>query len=463
MITEATPLFSDLYAFRMAENWFRCGLAERRASFEIFFRRLPSGERYGIFAGADAVRRFLRRFRFTREEIAYLRESGGFDPAFLEWLERLRFQGSVYAVREGTPIFPGEPILTVTAPLAVAALLETALLSCVGLSSRVAALASQLSLAARGRPIVEMGARRAHGRDAALLGARAAYIGGCAATTLTEAAARFGIPAVGTMSHAWVSSFPDEKSAFLTFLRQNPCGATLVVDTYDTIRSGIPSAISAIAESGAERVSLRLDSGDLALLSVRARSALDEAGLRDCRIMASGSLDKTRIEELCDCPIDSYGVGGNLITGGSSSVPGFVFKLTALEDEGGRMLPRIKLSDEKGKETIPGEKKLYRLLAADGRPIGDLLVLCEEEVYAGEYKAYRLADGLEQTVRFNEARLLREPLFENGRERDGEIPLSVLREGCRRSLAALPLAESYPVLLSARLYRLAAAMGAFRK
>ena len=377
-------LLADYYAFTMAQALFACGKHTRETCFEIFFRRVPDGGRYVIASGLAQAFEHIASFGFDAEELAALREMGPFSDAFLHYLSEIRFTGDVYALPEGTPVLPGEPMMSVTAPAAQALLLETALLLLLNHQSLIATKAHRMVRAAAGRPVWELGARRAQGEQGALLGARAAFIGGCSGTSCTLAAHRFGIPCIGTMAHAWVQMFDDEYEAFCTFCRQYPHGTTLLVDTYDTLGSGIPNAIRAFQQvlipMGGRQFAIRLDSGDPAVLVPAARRQLDEAGLERCRIVLSDRLDEYRIAGLLQAgiPVDAFGVGERLITAASDPVLGGVCKLVALRGEDGAFSPRSKYADNLFKRTVPHRKRLWRFYDQNGMPHGDLLTGWEE-------------------------------------------------------------------------------------
>lgn len=444
MREDSDALLTDFYELTMAQGFFRTGLGRRRVSFDLFFRHVPDGGGFAVAAGLEPVVRYLEHLRFSREDIMYLRELGQFDGGFLDSLADFRFSGDISALPEGTPVFPREPILTVTAPAAEAQLLETALLLRINHQSLIATKASRIVRAAAGRPVLEFGARRAQGRDGAVSGARAAYLSGAAATSCTAAGMRWGIPVFGTMAHAWVQMFPDEYSAFSTWCGQFPHDATLLVDTYDTLRRGVPDAIRAICEvllpQGITDCAIRLDSGDLSYLSKHARRMLDEAGLPFCRIVASGSLDEYVISELVreDAKINAFGVGERLITSRSEPVFGGVYKLTAQESTDGRMLPKIKLSETLSKITVPGEKRLVRFYEGE-TPVADEMTLASEPLSVRAPHTLFDPDATWKTRTLTDftARELLVPVF-----RDGvcvaELPtLAESRDYCLRSVGSL--------------------------
>jgi nicotinate phosphoribosyltransferase len=370
-------LLTDLYELTMMAGYHAGGWAEESATFDLFHRHPPEGVDIVVAAGLDLALDYLERLRFTDEELDYLATLGRFDQAFLDYLKRLRFSGEVWAVPEGLPVFADEPILRVTAPLAQAQLVETALLNLVSYSSLVASTALQISRAARGKPVLEFGARRAHGPDGALTGARAAMIGGCASTSNVEAGRRFGVPVSGTMAHSWVMRFPSELDAFRAFVRVYPDDCILLVDTYDTIASGVPHAIVVgheLRQAGHRLSGIRLDSGDLDALARQSRRLLDDAGLDDVRILASGDLDAERVAalEAAGAPIDGYGVGTALITAARDPKLSAVYKLVEAAGQ-----PVLKISSDPGKTTNPGRKQVWR------SPGSDVIGL-EDELLEGE-------------------------------------------------------------------------------
>ena len=379
-------LLCDFYELTMANGYFELGKGDEIAYFDLFFRRVPDGGGFAIAAGLEQVVDYIRELRFTEEDIAYLKEKGLFSDGFLDYLRGFRFTGDIYAVPEGTPVFPGEPIITVRAPAVEAQFIETYLLLCINHQSLIATKANRVVRAAGGRPVMEFGSRRAQGADGAILGARAAYIGGCSATACTISDRDYCIPAAGTMAHSWVQMFDSEYEAFVSYCRLYPHNATLLVDTYDVLRSGIPNAIRAFKEvllpQGITQCGVRLDSGDITYLTKMARRMLDEAGLTDCRIVVSNSLDENIIRDLImqGAEIDSFGVGERLITAKSNPVFGGVYKLVAKEEEG-RVVPKIKISENPEKITNPHFKKVYRLYDRDtGRAVADQMTVYDEEL-----------------------------------------------------------------------------------
>ncbi len=379
-------LLTDLYQLTMGYGFFKHGKHEEEVSFDLFFRK-NALITYSIAAGLEQAMDYLLHWRFDEEDIAYLRGLKLFDEDFLDYLKKMEFTGDVYAVREGTPVFPGEPILTVKAPLIQAQFAETALLNIINHQTLIATKSSKICRATQGQGIVmEFGLRRAQGPDAGIYGARAAVIGGCASTSNVIAGQMFDIPVAGTMAHSWVMDYPTEYEAFRAYANAYPDNCLLLVDTYDTLHSGIPNAIKVFQELEAEGhkpKGIRLDSGDLAYLSKAARKMLDEAGFSDAIVCVSGDLDERSINSLMQqgAKIGSWGVGTRLITSEDLPALGGVYKLSAVFGEDGSVTPKIKLSDNTAKITNPGFKNLYRLYDREnGMAIADLITLREEEV-----------------------------------------------------------------------------------
>ncbi len=413
-------MLCDFYQLTMANGYFQSGKKDQICYFDVFFRSVPDGGGFAIAAGLEQVIEYIQDLRFDEKDIAYLRSRNCFSEEFLSYLKGFHFTGDIWAVPEGTPVFPREPILTVRAPAIQAQFVETFLLLTLNHQSLIATKASRIVRAAQGRLVSEFGSRRAQGPDAALLGARAAYIGGCAGTACTQADQLYGTPAGGTMAHSWVQMFPDELTAFRTYCKLYPASATLLVDTYNVLHSGVPNAIKAFKEFGITDCAIRLDSGDLAYLSRKARKMLDEAGLTNCKIVASNALDEYLIRDLLlqGAQLDSFGVGERLITSKSAPVFGGVYKLAAVEDEKGAIIPKIKISENSAKITIPHFKKVYRLYSKeDGKAFADLITLHDETV--DETKPLELFDP-EATWKRNTfenftAEALLKPIFQNGK------------------------------------------------
>ena len=379
-------LLTDLYQLTMGYGFYKNGKHEETVTFDLFFRRRELIT-YSIAAGLEQAMDYLLHWRFDEEDIAYLRGLNLFDEGFLEYLKNMRFTGDVYAVREGEPVFPGEPILTIKAPLIQAQFAETALLNIINHQTLIATKSSKISRATGGRGLVmEFGLRRAQGPDAGIYGARAAIIGGCSSTSNLLAGQTFDVPVAGTMAHSFVMDYPTEYEAFRAYANAYPDSCMLLVDTYDTLRSGVPNAIKVFKElkaAGHTPKGIRLDSGDLAYLSKKSREMLDEAGFPEAMICVSGDLDERLINSLLQqgAKIDSWGIGTKLITSEDLPSLGGVYKLSSVIDENGVATTKIKLSDNHAKITNPGFKNLYRLYDREsGMAIADLITLRDEEV-----------------------------------------------------------------------------------
>ena len=380
-------MLCDFYELTMGNGYFKAGYKDRITHFDLFFRTIPDNGGYAIAAGLEQVIDYIRGLHFDEEDIAYLRSRNMFDEDFLAYLRDFRFTGDLFAVPEGTPVFPREPILTVRAPAIQTQLMETFLLLTINHQSLIATKANRIVRAAKGRTVLEFGSRRAQGSSGAIDGARAAYIGGCQGTACTISDQLYGVPAGGTMAHAWVQMFDTQYEAFRTYCEIYPQNAVLLVDTYNTLKSGIPDAIRAFNDVlrplGITKCGIRLDSGDMAYLTRQARRMLDEAGWPECKITVSNSLDEVLIQDLLlqGAQIDSFGVGERLITARSEPVFGGVYKLVAYEDDDGNVVPKIKLSENVAKITTPQFKRLYRLFANDsGKAIADWLCTHDESL-----------------------------------------------------------------------------------
>ena len=433
-----TMLF-DFYEMTMSNGYFQTGLAERICYFDVFFRSVPDGGGFAIAAGLEQVADYIRNLRFDEEDIEYLRGKGLRDEAFLDYLRRFRFTGDIWAVPEGTPVFPREPILTVRAPAIEAQLIETFVLLTLNHQSLIATKASRIVRAAQGRPVSEFGSRRAQGADGALAGARAAYIAGCSGTACAMADELYGVPAGGTMAHSWVQMFPDEFTAFDTYCGLYPDSVTLLVDTYNVLKSGVPNAIRAFQKHGITKCAIRIDSGDLTYLSKKARRMLDEAGLTGCKIVASNALDEYIIRDLLGqgACIDSFGVGERLITSKSEPVFGGVYKLAAVEDDAGHIIPRIKISENPAKVTTPHFKKVYRIFEEDsGKAIADLITVYDEQVDPNAPLELFDPDAVwkRKTIEHFQMEELLVPVFQKG-ELVYDLPdIETLRQRCAREL-----------------------------
>lgn len=383
-------MLCDFYELTMGNGYLNSGKADCTAYFDLFFRRVPDNGGYAICAGLEQVCDYIENLKFEKDDIEFLRSKKLFSEEFLSYLENFKFEGDIFAVPEGTPVFPHEPIITVRAPAIQAQLIETMLLLLVNHQSLIATKASRIVRAANGRAISEFGSRRAQGASGAILGARAAYIGGCDGTACVISDKLYGVPATGTMAHSWIQMFDTELEAFEEYCRSYPNNTTLLVDTYNVLKSGVPNAIKAfdnvLKPLGARPKGIRLDSGDIAYLSVEARKMLDEAGYPDCKIVASNSLDEHIITDLLNqgAKIDLFGVGERLITASSEPVFGGVYKLCAVERDG-VITPKIKISENVEKITNPHFKKLYRLFDnKTGKAMADLMCVHDEVIDCSE-------------------------------------------------------------------------------
>ena len=377
----------DFYEMTMANGYFRQGMQDRITYFDVFFRRVPDGGGFAIAAGLEQLVEYIQDLHFDEDDIAYLRSKDLFQEDFLDYLRRFQFTGDVWAVPEGTPVFPGEPLVTVRAPASQAQLIETYSLLCINHQSLIATKANRVVRAAQGRTVLEFGSRRAQGVDGAVVGARAAYIGGVHGTACAISDQLYGVPAAGTMAHSWVQMFDSQYEAFKTYCEIYPTNAVLLVDTYNTLKSGVPDAIRAFNEvlrpRGITKCGIRLDSGDIAYLTKEARKLLDAAGWETCTISASNSLDEKLIRNLLlqGAKIDAFGVGERMITARSEPVFGGVYKLVAVEREDGSIEPKIKISENVAKITTPHFKKLFRFYGNDtGKAIADYLTIHDETV-----------------------------------------------------------------------------------
>lgn len=380
-------LLTDLYQLTMMGGYVACDKMDQQAVFDLYFRTIPDGGGYCVAAGLEAVLEYVENLRFTEADIAYLRGMHLFEERFLDYLLSFRFRGNIDALEEGTPVFSGEPLLRVSATMPEAQLIETALLTMVNFQTLIATKAARVCHAAGEGEVWEFGLRRAQGLDGGMSASRAAYIGGCAGTSNVLAGRMFDIPVRGTQAHSWIMSYASEVDAFRAYARTYPQACSLLVDTYDTLRSGVPNAITVARELAAEGHRLRairLDSGDLAFLSKESRRLLDEAGLHDVKIMASSDLDEHLITDLRrqGARIDTWGVGTRLVTSYSTPALGGVYKLAAASDDDGKLVPRIKVSSNPEKITTPGVKQVWRAYDAGGMMMGDVIALSDEDLAA---------------------------------------------------------------------------------
>ncbi len=417
-------MLCDFYELTMGNGYFESGLKDQVTYFDVFYRNVPDNGGFAIAAGLEQVVEYIENLHFSDEDIAYLRGRNLFSEGFLDYLRDFRFTGDIYAVPEGTPVFPKEPILTVRATAIQAQLIETFLLLSLNHQSLIATKANRVVRAAQGRTVLEFGSRRAQGADGAILGARAAYIGGCNGTACTISDQLYGVYAGGTMAHSWIQMFDSQYEAFKTYCQLYPHGATLLVDTYNTLKSGVPDAIRAFNEVlkplGITDCGIRLDSGDMAYLTRMARKMLDDAGWTGCKISVSNALDEYLVQDLLrqGACIDMFGVGERLITARSEPVFGGVYKLAAVEDEAGKLIPKIKISENVGKITNPHFKKLYRFYGNNtGKAIADYLCVYDETV--DDSQTLRIFDPdapwKTKTVYNFTAKELQVPIFKAGK------------------------------------------------
>ena len=387
MTEQNLTMLCDFYELTMSNGYFQAGYQDRITYFDVFFRDVPDKGGFAICAGLSQLIDYIQNLHFSPEDIQFLRDKQLFSEDFLKFLEDFRFTGDLYAIPEGTPIFPREPVVTVRAPAIQAQLIETFTLLTVNHQSLIATKANRIVRAAQGRTVLEFGSRRAQGADGAIAGARAAYIGGCKGTACTISDQLYGVPAGGTMAHSWVQMFGSEYEAFKTYCEIYPTNATLLVDTYNVLKSGVPNAIRAFNEvlrpKGITKCGIRLDSGDMAYLTREARKMLDAAGWTECQISASNSLDEYIIQDLLrqGAQIDMFGVGERMITARSEPVFGGVYKLAAVEDDQGTIIPKIKVSENINKITTPHFKKVYRLYdRVTGKAEADYLTVWDEQM-----------------------------------------------------------------------------------
>lgn len=415
-------LVADFYEFTMSNGFFVKNMNNKIAYFDVFFRKIPDNGGYVIVAGLEQVIDYIKNLKFDSEDIDYLRKQNKFSEDFLNYLKDFKFTGDIWAIPEGTIVFPNEPLITVRAPIVESQILETMLLLTINHQSLIATKTSRIVNAAKNIPVMEFGARRAHGINAAVLGARASIIGGAIGTSCTLSAMEFDVPASGTMAHSWVQSFDSEYEAFKAYAELYPNDCTLLIDTYNTIESGLPNAIKVFEDVlkplGIRPKAVRLDSGDLAYLSKKVRKILDENGYPDCKICATNSLDEYLITSLLkqDAKIDSFGVGENLITAKSEPVFGGVYKLVAIE-ENKVITPKIKISENSIKVTNPSFKKVYRFYDKNNnKALADVITLYDEVIPTDSYTIFDPQDPWKKKTLTNYiVRPLQEKIFENGK------------------------------------------------
>lgn len=439
-------MLCDFYELTMANGYFLSGKRETISYFDVFFRTIPDQGGFAIAAGLQEVVEYLQNLRFTEEDISYLRSKNLFDEGFLDYLRNFRFTGDVWAIPEGTPIFPGEPILTVRAPSIEAQFIETYVLLALNHQSLIATKANRIVRSAEGRVVLEFGSRRAQGASGAINGARACYIGGVHGTACTISDELYGVPAGGTMAHSWVQMFDSQYEAFKRYCEIYPHNATLLVDTYNTLKSGIPDAIRAFNEvlrpQGITSCGIRIDSGDMAYLTRKAREMLDEAGWPGCKISVSNSMDEYIIKDILaqGAQIDLFGVGERMITAKSDPVFGGVYKVCAVEDENGVIVPKIKVSENVGKITNPHYKKVWRFFGRDtGKAIADYISVYDETVDdSGDFEIFDPEATWKRKNVYNfVAKELQVPIFRHG-ELVYDLPdLQAIRAYCAQQVDTL--------------------------
>ncbi len=432
-------MLTDFYELTMANGYFREGMGDKIAYFDMFFRQVPDGAGFAVMAGVEQLVEYMKNLKFEPEDIEFLRSKNIFDEGFLKYLENFKFSCDVWAVPEGTPIFPNEPIVTVRGPLIQAQFLETMVLLTVNHQSLIATKSNRIVRAAGDIPVMEFGSRRAQGYDGAIYGARAAYIGGVCGTACTISDKMFSVPALGTMAHSWVQSFDSEYDAFVAYAESYPDNCVLLIDTYNVLKSGLPNAIRVFNEvlkpKGIKKCGIRIDSGDITYLTKKCRKILDESGWESASIVISNSLDEYIIRDILrqGAEIDSFGVGERLITSKSEPVFGGVYKLVAIEDDG-KIVPKIKISENVAKITTPYFKKVYRLFSKEtGMALADVLTTYDEKINDDE--PYEIFDPgntwKRKTISNFETRELLVPIFKNG-ECVYDLPsLGEIKEYCK--------------------------------
>lgn len=436
-------LLADFYEFTMGNGYLENGMGDEIVYFDMFFRSVPDEASFAIIAGLEQLIEYLENLSFTEADIDYLRSKGIFSEKFLDYLRNFKFECDIWAIPEGTVAFPQEPLVCVRGPVIQAQLIETMVLLTINHQSMIATKANRIVTAAAGRPVTEFGSRRAQGYTGANLGARASYIGGCNGTANTLADFQYGVPALGTMAHSWIQMFPTELDAFRAYAKVYPDTCFLLVDTYNTIKQGIPNAIQVfkeLREAGYEGRGIRIDSGDISYLTKIARKMLDEAGFPDAKIMASNSLDEFVIEDLLKqgAQIDAFGVGERLITSKSHPVFGGVYKLVATEEEG-KIVPKIKISENVSKITTPGFKEIYRFYDRDtGKAMADVITTHGEEIPKDEYEIFHpLFTWKRKTLSNYEARPLLKRIYDKGQLVYDLPSVEEIRSNVQRELSTL--------------------------
>ncbi|MBQ9931840.1 MAG: nicotinate phosphoribosyltransferase [Firmicutes bacterium] len=436
-----TTMLTDFYELTMSNGYFAKNMQDQIAYFDMFFRKVPDGGGFAIAAGLEQLIECLTDLRFSGDDIDYLRSKKLFSEEFLEYLRDFEFSCDIWAIPEGTPVFPGEPLLTVRGPVIQSQFIETIMLLQINHQSLIATKANRIVRAAKGRGVMEFGTRRAQGASGAIYGARASYIGGCVGTACAIADRDYHVPAIGTMAHSWIQMFPSEYEAFRAYAETYPNNCTLLVDTYNTLQSGVPNAIRVFQELDPPVKGIRIDSGDITYLSKKARAMLDEAGFPDASIVVSNSFDEYLIRDVLNqgACIDSFGVGERLITSRSEPVFGGVYKLVAVERDG-EILPKIKISDNVEKITNPGFKKVYRLYdKTSNKALADVIALHDEEEPSGE--SYEIFDPQfvwkKKTLTNFYTRNLQVPIFEKGKLVYQSPSISGIRDYCKAEIDTL--------------------------
>ncbi len=438
-------MLTDFYELTMANGYLREGMGEKQAYFDMYFRQVPDNGGFAVMAGVEQLIEYMKNLKFEKEDIEYLRSKGIFCEEFLTYLENFEFSCDVWAIPEGTPIFPNEPIVTVRGPLIQAQFVETMILLTINHQSLIATKSNRIVRAAGDIPVMEFGSRRAQGYDGAIYGARAAYIGGVSGTACTISDQMFSVPALGTMAHSWVQSFESEYDAFLAYARAYPNNCTLLIDTYNVLKSGLPNAIKVFNEvlrpMGITNCGVRIDSGDITYLTKKCRKMLDDAGWETAKIVISNSLDEYIIRDILrqGAKVDSFGVGERLITSKSEPVFGGVYKLVAVE-ENGEIVPRIKISENVAKITTPYFKKVYRLYSKEtGMALADVLTTNDEVINADE--PYEIFDPnntwKRKTITDFVAEELQVPIFKNGKCVYNSPTLDEIKRYSKESIAKI--------------------------
>ena len=438
-------MLTDFYELTMANGYLKEGMGDKIAYFDMYFRQAPDGAGFAIMAGVEQLIEYMNNLKFDKEDIEYLRSKNLFNEEFLTYLENFEFACDVWAIPEGTPIFPNEPIVTVRGPLIQAQFVETMILLTVNHQSLIATKSNRIVRAANGLPVMEFGSRRAQGYDGAIYGARAAYIGGVTGTACTISDQMFGVPALGTMAHSWIQSFESEYEAFLAYAKAYPNNCTLLIDTYNVLKSGLPNAVKVFNEVlkplGITNCGIRIDSGDITYLTRKCRKYLDDAGWPDAKIVISNSLDEYIIRDILQqgAKVNSFGVGERLITSKSEPVFGGVYKLVAIENDG-EIRPRIKISENVAKITTPYFKKVYRLYSKEtGMAIADVLTTFDETIDDSQpYEIFHPQNTWKRkTVSNFEAVELQVPIFEKGKCVYTSPSLQEIKDYCTDRLSTI--------------------------